>query len=196
MIYLAEFAQMQLGGTDHLVLVDTVEPVSFFAYPDKPCGSSTTTATGPTLAGGVPTRSPRWSGWPVSSVHPHRRSARSPGPEAPSGPSTPAAGRRHRPYASRPRHRRRRGQHLGLSPPRRTAAGPPHDWLCLTGGSIGIGLPLVGAAVAAPDRRVVAVQADGSAMYTLQALWTMAREQLDVTVVIADTAGTRCSTWS
>ncbi len=66
-----------------------------------------------------------------------------------------------------------------------TVHAAPHDWLQLTGGAIGEGLPLaVGAAVAAPDRRVVALQADGSAMYTLQSLWTMAREQLDVTVVL------------
>jgi acetolactate synthase-1/2/3 large subunit len=61
----------------------------------------------------------------------------------------------------------------------------PHDWLQNTGGAIGHGLPMaLGAAVAAPGRRVVALQADGSAMYTPQALWTMARERLDVTVVI------------
>lgn len=60
-----------------------------------------------------------------------------------------------------------------------------HDVLALTGGAIGYGLPAaVGAAVACPDRRVIALQADGSGMYTLQALWTMARESLDVTVVI------------
>ncbi|WP_354683600.1 acetolactate synthase large subunit [Cupriavidus necator] len=66
-----------------------------------------------------------------------------------------------------------------------TVHAAPHDWLQLTGGAIGDGLPLaVGAAVAAPGRRVVSLQADGSAMYTLQSLWTMAREQLDVTVVL------------
>lgn len=60
-----------------------------------------------------------------------------------------------------------------------------HDWLQLTGGAIGVGLPLsVGAAIACPDRKVVTLQADGSAMYTNQALWTMAREALDVCVVI------------
>ncbi|EAR52650.1 hypothetical protein OG2516_00449 [Oceanicola granulosus HTCC2516] len=64
-------------------------------------------------------------------------------------------------------------------------AGPRHDYLQLTGGSIGIGLPLsAGAAVACPGRRVVTLQADGSAMYSLQALWTQARERLDVTTVI------------
>jgi acetolactate synthase I/II/III large subunit len=62
---------------------------------------------------------------------------------------------------------------------------PTHDWLANTGGSIGIALPLaVGAAVACPDRRVLCLSADGSGMYTLQALWTMAREGLKITTVI------------
>jgi acetolactate synthase-1/2/3 large subunit len=61
----------------------------------------------------------------------------------------------------------------------------PHDHLPVTGGSIGQGLPVaVGAAVACPNRKVIALEADGSAMYTLQSLWTMARENLDVTIVI------------
>ena len=64
----------------------------------------------------------------------------------------------------------------------------PHDWLMLTGGAIGIGLPLAtGAAVACPDRKVVTLQADGSGMYTLQALWTQARENLDcLTIILAN----------
>ncbi len=71
----------------------------------------------------------------------------------------------------------------GLYPGTHFAA--PHDWLQLTGGAIGEGLPLAtGAAVACPDRRVVNLQADGSAMYTVQALWTQARERLNVTTVI------------
>ncbi|MFN2461735.1 MAG: acetolactate synthase large subunit [Candidatus Velthaea sp.] len=62
---------------------------------------------------------------------------------------------------------------------------PPHDYICNTGGSIGYGLPVaVGAAVACPGRRVLCLEADGSGMYTLQSLWTMAREALDVTTVI------------
>src|ERR1039458_4277233 len=66
-----------------------------------------------------------------------------------------------------------------------TKGAPPHDWLGNTGGSIGIALPLaVGAAVACPDRKVLCLTADGSGMYTLQALWTMAREGLDVTTVV------------
>jgi acetolactate synthase-1/2/3 large subunit len=65
------------------------------------------------------------------------------------------------------------------------AAAAPHDWLTLTGGAIGQGLPLAtGAAVACPDRRVIALEADGSALYTIQSLWTQARESLDVTNVI------------
>ena len=53
------------------------------------------------------------------------------------------------------------------------------------GGSIGIGMPMAtGAAVACPDRKVLSLEADGSAMYTIQALWTQARENLDVTTVI------------
>lgn len=66
-----------------------------------------------------------------------------------------------------------------------TAGGAPHDWLANTGGSIGIAMPLaVGAAVACPERRVLCLSADGSGMYTSQALWTMAREKLHVTTVI------------
>jgi len=66
-----------------------------------------------------------------------------------------------------------------------TATAAPHDHLGLTGGSIGQGLPLAtGAAVAAPARKVVCVHGDGGAMYTLQSLWTQAREKLDVTTVI------------
>ena len=57
--------------------------------------------------------------------------------------------------------------------------------MCLTGGAIGQGLPLAtGAAVACPDRKVLCLEADGSALYTIQALWTQARDGLDVTTVI------------
>jgi acetolactate synthase I/II/III large subunit len=66
-----------------------------------------------------------------------------------------------------------------------THGAAPHDWLNVTGGAIGGGMPMAtGAAVGAPGRRVVNLQADGSGMYTLQALWTQAREKLDVTTVI------------
>ena len=61
----------------------------------------------------------------------------------------------------------------------------PHDWLALTGGSIGQGLPLaVGAAIAKPDRPIITLHGDGGAMYTIQALWTQAREGLNITNII------------
>jgi acetolactate synthase-1/2/3 large subunit len=66
-----------------------------------------------------------------------------------------------------------------------TERAAPHDWLQLTGGAIGEGIPMAtGAAIGAPGRRVVNLQADGSALYTAQGLWTQARERLDVTTVI------------
>ena len=71
----------------------------------------------------------------------------------------------------------------GFFPP--TAAAAPHDWLQNMGGSIGFSTPVAtGAAVACPDRKVICMVGDGSAMYTLQSLWTQARENLDVTTVV------------
>ena len=68
---------------------------------------------------------------------------------------------------------------------RMTSAAAPHDWLQTTGGAIGDGMPLAtGAAVACPDRKVINLQADGSGMYTLQSLWTQAREGLNVMTLI------------
>jgi acetolactate synthase-1/2/3 large subunit len=65
------------------------------------------------------------------------------------------------------------------------AGGPRHDWLQNMGGSIGYSMPVaLGAALAAPERKVLSMTGDGSAFYTLQALWSMAREQLDVTVIV------------
>ena len=66
-----------------------------------------------------------------------------------------------------------------------TEFAPPHDYLMNTGGSIGIGIPMAtGAAIACPDRKVIALQADGSGMYTVQGLWTQARENLDILTII------------
>jgi acetolactate synthase-1/2/3 large subunit len=68
---------------------------------------------------------------------------------------------------------------------KQTAGAAPHDWLNNMGGSIGLGMPLAtGAAVACPDRKVVCLEGDGSGMYTVQALWTQARESLNVTTVV------------
>jgi acetolactate synthase I/II/III large subunit len=77
----------------------------------------------------------------------------------------------------------------GLMLPLMTAGAPRHDLITLTGGAIGQGLPnAVGAAIACPDRPVIALIGDGTAMYTIQALWTMARENLDVTSIIFNNA--------
>ena len=68
-----------------------------------------------------------------------------------------------------------------------TSGAPRHDWLCLTGGAIGDGLPMaLGAAIACPNRPVIGIQADGSAMYTISALWSYAREQADITTIVCD----------
>jgi len=62
---------------------------------------------------------------------------------------------------------------------------PRHDWITTTGGAIGQGLPAgIGAAIACPDRKTICLQADGSGMYTVQSLWTMARENLDILTII------------
>jgi acetolactate synthase I/II/III large subunit len=80
----------------------------------------------------------------------------------------------------------------GLSYSSRAAGATRHTYLGHVGGAIGQGLPVaVGAAVACPDRPVIALQADGSGMYTLQALWTVARERLDVTAVVCANHGYR-----
>ncbi len=77
----------------------------------------------------------------------------------------------------------------GFALPMALAGAPRHTVLTLTGGSIGQGMPAAtGAAIAAPDRPVLCLEADGSALYTIQALWTQAREQLDVTTVLINNA--------
>ncbi len=186
--YLAEFASLRLDGIRHLVLLDARSPVSFFAYPGKlsdlvPGGCTVHPVAGPgddvtaALAALV-----ELVGAPAGG--PHRQEAAVPG--LPTGALTAqsvcqALG------ALLPEGAvvSDEGNTAGLFAPGATAGSPPHDWLTLTGGAIGQGLPVaVGAAVAAPDRRVVALEADGSALYTVQAWWTMAREGLDVTTVI------------
>ena len=73
----------------------------------------------------------------------------------------------------------------GFLLPQATAGAPAHDWLTLTGGAIGYGLPVaIGAAIAEPQRPVLCLESDGSAMYTISALWTHARENLDITTVV------------
>jgi acetolactate synthase-1/2/3 large subunit len=186
--YLAEFAAMQLEGLAHLVLVDAKSPVSFFAYPGKASDLVPEGCTVHVLAGpdGDPAAALAALADAVGAPADGATLQAATRPELPTGPLTAdavcqAIG------ALLPEQAivSDEGNTSGLFAAGHTAGAPPHDWLCLTGGAIGQGLPVaLGAAVAAPGRRVVALQADGSAMYTLQAWWTMAREQLDVVTVI------------
>jgi acetolactate synthase-1/2/3 large subunit len=185
--YLAEFAAAQLEGARHIILAGTRAPVSFFAYPGKPnslvpdgclvhvlaqdgddaCGALTSLAD--LLAPGV-----------------------TPLPQQPERPALPGGDLTGQTAAAVIGALLPEGAIVsdeantsGLHLPAATAGAAPHDWLTLTGGAIGQGLPLAaGAAIASPGRPVIALEADGSAMYTISALWTHAREQLDITTII------------
>ena len=178
--YFAEQAQEQLRGTTHLILAGARSPVTFFAYPNMPSDLVPAGATIRTLAAHQLEDIADRLGAPEVPAPP------SSPPELPSGPL------RSDNWASvigalLPENAiiSDEANTSGLLLPDATAASPPHDVLTLTGGAIGQGLPVaIGAAIAAPHRPVVALQADGSALYTISALWTMAREQLDITVVI------------
>ncbi|HEY8527758.1 MAG TPA: acetolactate synthase large subunit [Acidimicrobiales bacterium] len=186
--YLAEFAAGQLEGLRHLVLVDAKAPVSFFAYPGKPSylvpeGCTVhVLATADQDAPGALEALADLLGAPADGADRHDAER----PELPTGELTPQA------VAQAVGALLPEGAIVsdeantsGLFTPGLTAGAPRHDWLCLTGGAIGQGLPVAtGAAVACPDRKVLALQADGSALYTIQALWTQAREGLDVTTVV------------
>ena len=188
MPYFAEQAQELLAGIRHLILVDTKAPVSFFAYPGRPseltpegCALHTLSAPGEdTLAA-------------LSELAEQVGASR----------LQPAVGARQRPaLPSGPIDPEKVAQSVGALLPEQaiianeaatsgyalaanTRCAAPHDLLDLTGGAIGMGMPVAtGAAIACPDRRVVSLQADGGGMYTVQALWTQARESLDVTTVI------------
>jgi acetolactate synthase-1/2/3 large subunit len=186
--YFAEQIVDFMSGFDQLVLVGSKPPVSFFAYPDKPSWCTPAGCAISVLA------------------HPHEDGVAAleavasaiGAPREPAGrvalerPGSPAGGLNQFSI----------GQIIGALLPENvvvsdeaatsglgiafaTASAPAHDHLALTGGSIGQGIPVAtGAAVACPDRKVIALQGDGGGMYTLQALWTQAREKLDVTNVI------------
>lgn len=185
--YLAEQAAYQLDGIKHLIVAGTRAPVSFFAYPGKPSDLTPEGAEVHTLADletDVIGALEQLADLVAPGSQPRLAAAAT--PELPSGPLTPqnwvqvvAALLPENAIISD------ESNTSGLILPAATAGSPRHDVLTLTGGAIGQGLPVaVGAAVAAPDRPVIALQADGSAAYTISALWTMARENLDVTVVL------------
>jgi acetolactate synthase-1/2/3 large subunit len=187
--YLAEMAAVQLKGFERLILVDAKAPVSFFAYPGKKSGLAPEGCVVETLA--------RPDQDAAGSL---KKLAIALGADNARAPAAPAV---------RPRAPRGRGLtaekvckavgHLlpqdailideaitsGLMLAHYTAGAPRHDLLTLTGGAIGQGLPnAIGAAIACPERPVLALIGDGSSMYTIQALWTLAREGLNVTAVI------------
>ncbi|HEY5644702.1 MAG TPA: acetolactate synthase large subunit, partial [Pseudomonadales bacterium] len=186
--YFAEQAEESLAGSRHLVLVGTNAPVSFFAYPGKaseltPKGCAVhTLATPEQNAVKALEAVVEGLGAGVRQA-PLTQLAR---PSLPAGPLDPGSIARSL-AALMPDDAIivNEAATSGFAIPALTATSAPHDWLDLTGGSIGMGLPVaVGAAVACPNRRVIGLQADGSGMYTVQALWTMAREGLDTTIVV------------
>jgi acetolactate synthase-1/2/3 large subunit len=185
--YLAEFAMAQLSGLRHLIVVDSRPPVSFFAYPGRPSSNvpegceihelatgredveAALLALAEAVADGIA---------PVGA--PASRPERPTG--ALSGETLAAAVGALLPEGAIVVDE---ANTSGLWVAGATAGAPRHDWLTLTGGAIGFGMPVAtGAAVACPDRPVINLEADGSAMYTLQALWTQARQGLDVTTVM------------
>ena len=188
--YFTEQAVDAIADVHDLILVHAAPPVGFFAYPDKPSVIADTKTRVLTLA--EPEEDPegalRALAEAVGAASPEKGAHRSQTtrPERPTGELNAftlaaAIG------ATLPEHTivvdesTTAGAFLLSS----TAAAPAHDWLSLTGGAIGMGIPVAtGAALACPDRRVLNVESDGSAMYTLQGLWTQARENLDVTTVI------------
>lgn len=175
------------AGIEQLILVNATAPVSFFAYPGKrghlePEGCETVTLTTPdqdpeaTLAA----LAEALAAPDLAPADPGPRPGRPSGAVSPEGVAQVLA-------ALMPEHAVIIDEAIsfgrGFFPG--THAAPPHDWMMLTGGAIGDGIPMaVGAGVAAPGRRVIALQADGSAMYSLAGLWTQARERLDVTTII------------
>jgi acetolactate synthase-1/2/3 large subunit len=184
--YFGEAAAGQLEGTRHLIVAGAVSPVTFFGYPGKPSdlvpeGCSVHTLAGPVGAAAALTElAERIAPDAVAPLAVERR------PALPSGPltvltSAEVIG------ALLPDHAIvvDESNTSGFLLPQATAGAPAHDWLTLTGGAIGYGLPVAaGAAIAAPDRPVLCLESDGSAMYTISALWTHARENLDITTVV------------
>jgi acetolactate synthase-1/2/3 large subunit len=185
--YVVDAAVAAMAGTTHLILCGARKPVTFFAYPGKPQTSIPHDAEIHVLArreqNGVDALARLADALGAPPVPPPDNG---PKPEIGRGPLTPES------FAATLGALLPEGAIIAdeaitygraLAP--FTRASPPHDWLVPTGGAIGGGMPMAtGAAVGAPGRRVINLQADGSAMYTVQALWTQARENLDVTTVL------------
>jgi acetolactate synthase-1/2/3 large subunit len=186
--YLAEMASVQLAGYDHLVLVDAKAPVSFFAYPGKKsylvpdgCTAHTLVEQDEDALGSLRALVDALGARDTAPKLQEAGRPKLPKGKLNASKACQAIG------ALLPERAiiSDEAQTSGIKLPISTAGAPRHDVLALTGGAIGQGLPAaVGAAIAAPDRPVLALLGDGSAMYTIQALWTMAKEGLDITTVI------------
>ena len=186
--YFAERIVEFMKGTEQLILVGASPPVSFFAYPDKPSWCTPEDCKILYLA------HPNEDGTAALEVLADTMKApKQPlyvgvlgKPDIPNGPLDPlTAGQVIAHYLPNGGIISDEGATAGGGVHRFAATIEPHDHLSLTGGAIGQGIPVAtGASVACPDRKVVSLQGDGSAMYTLQALWTQARESLDVTTLI------------
>ena len=187
--YFAEDASKVLEGLEYLILVGTKAPVTFFAYPGRESHLTPKGCTALTLArpeeNVMAALEAVVDGLNAKQVTPIVNAA-SDVAMASGGELTPIAIAQSL-SACMPDQSIlvNEAATSGFAIPGATRGAPPHDWLDLTGGAIGIGLPLAaGAAVACPDRKVFALEADGSGMYTVQALWTHARENLDITTII------------
>jgi acetolactate synthase-1/2/3 large subunit len=185
--YAAESALEALHGIDLIVLCGTTEPVAFFAYPNRPSSLVPEGCRTMVLA----SRSERAVVALELLADALNAPARGPTqalrrPDMPSGPVTPksigASVARHLPEGALVCND---GVTSGAAVMAGTAEAAPHEVFDLTGGAIGIGLPLaIGVAIGAPGRKVLSLNGDGASMYNIQSLWTMARENLDVTAVI------------
>ncbi|MEJ2530628.1 MAG: acetolactate synthase large subunit [Halioglobus sp.] len=186
--YLAELAIDSLKGLDQLILVGAKPPVSFFAYPDVSSAIAPESCEQFVLAGPEDdidqVLEDLLERLDAVDVLPDVQSLDI--PELPAGElDANSASQAIAHFLPENAVVVDESITAGLFLFSLTMKSQPHDWLNQTGGSIGWGLPIaVGAAIACPGRKVLCLEGDGSAMYTIQSLWTMARENLDVCVVI------------
>jgi len=187
MPYWPELVSAHLDGLEHLILADAGPPVSFFAYAGQesslvPAGCEVHHLTTPScdVAMNLEALATVLGAAAIPAVQQPVR------PTRPIGPLTAetvsqAIG------ALLPEGAIVADETLtsGGALARDTAGGPRHTWLPVAGGALGQGMPVaVGAAIACPERPVLALEGDGAALYSVQSLWTMARERLDVTVIV------------
>ena len=187
--YAVDAAVALLKEFDQIILVGAKQPVAFFAYPDKPSLLTAPHAQVIPLAGAgddivqaLTDLSERLQATTMSPLH---VSDYQPG-ELPSGALEPLGiGRLLAALIPEGAVVVDESVSTGRGFDLPTTHARPHDWLNVMGGAIGFGMPAaVGAAVGAPGRPVILLEGDGSGMYTLQALWTMARENLNVKVLV------------